>query len=109
MRLLSSPLHKIFRSSLRSTLRKFSAPSLLKTAEDKVSRKGDELAQVLVSKFVGNLVRVYTGCKTEKPEVIPVMRKCPLSTMVLVRAAKCPCTKFCPFFAEIFLHLVLSL
>ena len=54
-------------------------------------RKGDDLSQVLVSKFVGNLVRVYTWSETEKPEVIPVFRKCSLSTMMLVRAAMCPC------------------
>ena len=29
--------------------------------------------------------------QTEKPEVIPVIRKCSLSTMMLVRAAMCPC------------------
>ena len=50
-------------------------------------RKGDDLSQVLVSKFVGNLVWVNTWSETEKPEVIPVVRECSLSTMMLVRAA----------------------
>ena len=54
-------------------------------------RKGDDLSQVLVSKFVGNLVRVNTRSETEKPEVIPVVRECSLSTMMLVRAAIGPC------------------
>ena len=54
-------------------------------------RKGDDLSQVLVSKFVGNLVWVNTWSETEKPEVIPVVRECSLSTMMLVRAAIGPC------------------
>ena len=91
MRLLSSPLYRLVMSYLRSSLLQCSAPSLLKAAKDKVPREGDHFSQVLISKFVGNLVRVHTRCETEKPKVIPMMGKCPLSTMVLVGAARCSC------------------
>ena len=79
---------------MRSTffLFQFSAPILLKAAEDKMSREGEHLAQVLISKLVGNLVRVDTGCQTEKPKLIPMMGKRLLSAVVLVWGARpCPC------------------
>ena len=50
-------------------------------------RKGGDLSQVMVSKFVGNLVRVNTWSETEKPEVIPVIRKCSLSTPRITQLA----------------------
>ena len=85
-----------------------SAPSLVKAAsEDKVSREGDHFAQVLIAKLIGNLVWVDTRCETEKPKVIPMMGECPLSTMMLVGAAKRPCILWLnhPFFANGFLNL----
>ena len=106
VRLLSSPLNKILRSLAEEHIA--SAPSLLKAAtEDKVSREGDHFAQVLIAKLVGNLVWVDTRCETEKPKVIPMMGECPLSTMMLVGAAKRPCILWLnhPFFANGFLNL----